>query len=137
MGPQSTGLSAKLCNNYLLAITNVATSEAFHLGSRLGLPASSLAALINSSSGRCWSSEVNNPVPGVVQGAPAGKGYEGGFGTALMRKDLRLAIESAREAGARLEMGDRAGEVYDAVEKAMKGRDFSVVYKWLEEEGWR
>ena len=87
--------------------------------------------MINGSSGRCWSSEVNNPVPGISPGAPAEKDYEGGFGVELMKKDLRLAMEEARRVGARVEMGGRAGDVYEDVEASFKGKDFSVVYKFL------
>ena len=131
LGEQGAGLSGKLANNYLLAVSNIATAEAMNLGIKWGLDPKVLGELINSSSGRCWASEVNNPVPGVVDGAPAGQGYEGGFGVSLMRKDLKLAIEAAAEAGAKLELGRRAAEVYDEVEEAEKGKDFSVVYRWL------
>lgn len=132
-GAQGTGLSAKLANNYLLAISNVATAEAMNLGIRWGLDPKVLAGVINASTGKCWPSETNNPVPGVVDGAPAGRDYAGGFGIALMRKDLGLAITAAQEAGAKLELADRAKEVYDAADKEerCKGRDFSVVYRHI------
>ena len=131
LGEQGAGLSGKLANNYLLAISNIATAEAMNLGLRWGLDPQRLGELINGSSGRCWSSEVNNPVPGVSPGAPAEKGYEGGFGIELMKKDLKLAMEEARRVGAKVEMGERAGDVYEDVEFAEKGKDFSVVYRWL------
>ena len=38
------------------------------------------------SSGRCWSSELYNPCPGVVEGIPASNDYKGGFGVTLMAK---------------------------------------------------
>lgn len=132
-GRQGTGLSAKLANNYLLAINNIATAEAMNLGMRWGLNPKVLAGVINVSTGRCWPSEVNNPVKGVVEKAPAGRDYAGGFGISLMRKDLKLAMVAAEEAGARLELARSARELYEAAEKdeACKGRDFSVVYRWL------
>lgn len=132
-GAQGTGLSAKLANNYLLAISNVATAEAMNLGIRWGLDPKVLAGVINASTGRCWPSETNNPVPGVVEGAPAGRDYAGGFGIALMRKDLGLAITAAQEAGATLELAAKAKEVYDAAdrEERCKNRDFSVVYRHI------
>jgi len=132
MGEQGAGLSGKLANNYLLAVSNIATAEAMNLGLRWGLDPHVLGELINGSSGRCWASEVNNPVAGVSPGAPAEKDYEGGFGIELMKKDLRLAMEEARRVGAKVEMGERAGDVYKDVEMAEKGKDFSVVYRWLE-----
>lgn len=132
-GGQGAGLSGKLANNYLLAINNIATCEAMNLGIRWGLDPKVLGNLINISTGRCWPSEVNNPVKGVVEGAPAGRDYSGGFGIGLMKKDLNLAISAAKEAGARLELGDRVREVYDSAEKdeRCKGKDFSVVYRYL------
>lgn len=53
---------------------------------RLGLDAKMLAHILNVSSGRCWSSEIYNPVPGVKEGVPSSNDYKGGFGTALMTK---------------------------------------------------
>ncbi|KAK5661164.1 hypothetical protein OQA88_11055 [Cercophora sp. LCS_1] len=132
-GPQGSGLAAKLANNYLLAIQNIGAAEAMNMGVKLGLDPKVLAGVINVSTGRCWSTEVNNPVPGVVGTAPAGRGYGGGFGIGLMRKDLRLAVMAAREAGARLELADKVGDVYEVVEGREGAKDFSVVYKWLKE----
>jgi 3-hydroxyisobutyrate dehydrogenase len=132
LGEPGAGVSGKLANNYMLAINNIATAEAMNLGIRWGLDPKALADLINSSTGRCWPSEVNNPVPGVVDTAPASRGYEGGFGISLMNKDLRLALEAAEQAGATLALGDEARNVYNAVEEAHRGKDFSVVYQWLQ-----
>jgi len=132
-GEQGSGLAGKLANNYLLAINNIGTCEAMNLGIKLGLDPKVLGNLINVSTGKCWPSEVNNPVNGVVQGAPASRDYSGGFGIGLMKKDLTLAIGAAKEAGARLELGDKAREVYDSAEQQpnCKGKDFSVVYRYL------
>jgi 3-hydroxyisobutyrate dehydrogenase len=132
-GVQGTGLSAKLANNYLLAINNIATAEAMNLGVRWGLDPKTLANVINVSTGKCWPSEINNPVAGVVETAPANRDYAGGFGIGLMKKDLKLAIVAADEAGARLELGGRAREVYEEAEKVenCKSRDFSVIYRFL------
>lgn len=126
-GPQGSGLAGKLSNNYLLAISNIATAEAMNLGVKLGLNRDILKDLINVSSGRCWSSEINNPIDNAT------KGFKGGFGVSLMKKDLNLAIKAAEEAGAKLEMGCKAREVYEATESDdnCKGKDFSVVYRWL------
>lgn len=133
-GPQGAGLSAKLANNYLLALTNLATAEAMNLGVSWGLDPAALARVVNASTGRCWPSEVNNPVPGVLPaGAPADRDYRGGFGISLMKKDLGLAVVAAREAGARMELADSAMAVYEKAEQddRCKGRDFSVVYRYL------
>ncbi|KAJ4151601.1 hypothetical protein LMH87_012291 [Akanthomyces muscarius] len=132
-GDQGAGLSAKLANNYLLALNNIATAEAMNLGMRWGLDPKKLAGVLNVSTGRCWPSEVNNPVRGVVETAPAGRDYSGGFGIALMKKDLRLAMVAAKEAGADMKLADAAFKVYEeaAERDDCKGRDFSVVYRYL------
>lgn len=70
----------------LLAVSMIGTSEAMNLGMSLGLDAKMIAKIINSSSGRCWSSELYNPCPGVVEGVPSNNNYQGGFMTALMAK---------------------------------------------------
>lgn len=132
-GEQGAGLSGKLANNYLLAINNIATAEAMNLGIKWGLDPKVLGNLINISTGKCWPSEVNNPVNGVVAGSPASRDYSGGFGINLMKKDLGLAIIAAQEAGARLELAPKAHEVYTAAseQEDCRGRDFSVVYRYL------
>lgn len=135
LGDPGAGLCGKLANNYLLALNNIATAEAMNLGLRLGLDGATLAAMINSSTGKCWPSEVNNPVPGVIPTSPASRGYTGGFGVSLMKKDLGLAIEAAERVGVDMEkgLGGKARAIYDEVDmdEACKGKDFSVVYKWL------
>jgi 3-hydroxyisobutyrate/3-hydroxypropionate dehydrogenase len=133
MGEQGAGLKAKLANNYLLGLNNIATCEAMNFGTKWGLDPKKLAELINTSTGKCWPSEVNNPVPFVVQDSPASKGYEGGFGVSLMRKDLKLALQAAHESGAPSVLGHEALSVYDLVEtdENCKGKDFSVVYRYL------
>lgn len=132
LGEPGSGVSGKLANNYILAINNIATAEAMNLGVRWGLDPKNLAEMINSSTGRCWPSEVNNPVPGVVETAPASRGYEGGFGVSLMHKDLRLALTAAKESGTPLTLGEPARGVYKDVEESHRGKDFSVVYQWLQ-----
>lgn len=133
LGPPTSGLKGKLANNYLLALNNIATCEAMNLGVKWGLDPTKLADMINTATGKCWPSEVNNPVPGVIEGAPAGRDYEGGFGTALMLKDLRLALQAAEEADITPFLGEKAEKLYAAVDanERCKGRDFSVVYRFL------
>lgn len=133
LGGQGAGLHGKLANNYLLALNNIATAEAMNMGIQWGLDPKALAGMINISTGKCWPSEVNNPVPGVIEGSPACRGYEGGFGIGLATKDLKLAVKAAKESNIRLALGDTAKAFYEEVETAenCKGKDFSVVYRHL------
>jgi 3-hydroxyisobutyrate/3-hydroxypropionate dehydrogenase len=132
-GPPSSGLGAKLANNYILAAMNIATCEAMNFGLRMGLDSEKLAEVINSSTGANWCSRTNNPVAGVSPGAPAEKDYEGGFGARLMRKDLRLAVEAAENVDAKIALGKEMERIYDQVvqDEKFKNKDFSVVYRWL------
>ena len=77
-GGSGTGQIAKLCNNLILGISMTAVSEAMNLGVRLGADPKTLAAIVNTSTGRCWSSDTYNPVPGVMPGVPSSRGYTGG-----------------------------------------------------------
>ncbi|KAF2396544.1 3-hydroxyisobutyrate dehydrogenase mitochondrial precursor [Trichodelitschia bisporula] len=133
MGDQGAGLKAKLANNYLLALNNIATCEAMSMGIKWGLDPKALADMINISTGRCWPSEVNNPVPGVIPTSPSSKGYAGGFGVSLMNKDLKLALKACEEFGVDVRIGPVAKQIYDAVQadENCKGKDFSVVYRYL------
>ncbi|KAJ9616664.1 hypothetical protein H2200_000383 [Cladophialophora chaetospira] len=133
VGEQGAGVAGKLANNYILAINNIATAEAMSMGLRWGIDPKVLTELINSSTGRCWPTEVNNPVPGVIEGSPASNGYEAGGTVAVIQKDLRLAMSGAEDSGVGLMLASKADEVYTAVEKVYSGKDFSIVYKWMQD----
>ncbi|EZA56099.1 3-hydroxyisobutyrate dehydrogenase, mitochondrial [Ooceraea biroi] len=133
-GDVGMGQAAKLCNNMLLAISMIGTAEAFNLGQRLGLDAKVLVDIVNSSSGRCWSSELYNPVPGILPNVPSSKNYEGGFGTTLMAKDLGLAQSAATRTQTPIPLGSLAHQVYRAViAQGYPNKDFSVVYQFCRE----
>jgi len=72
------------------------------------------------------------PVPGVGPQTPADNGYQGGFATALMLKDLRLAMEAAQAAGASVPMGHLAETLYATfAQEGHGGEDFSAIIKTL------
>jgi len=127
-GEVGTGQIAKICNNLLLAISMVGVSEAMALGDALGIDTTVLAGIINSSTGRCWSSEMYNPWPGIVETSPASRGYTGGFGAELMLKDLGLATEAARQAHQPVMLGAVAQQLYQAMsQRGEGGKDFSAI----------
>ena len=127
-GDIGTGQIAKICNNMLLGISMIGVAEAMALGNSLGIDTGILANIINSSTGRCWSSEIYNPWPGVVETAPASRGYTGGFGADLMLKDLGLATEAARAARQPVILGALAQQLYQAMSlRGEGGKDFSAI----------
>lgn len=95
-GGAGAGQAAKICNNMLLAISMIGTCEAFALGEKLGLDPQKLFDIASTSSGQCWSLTTYCPVPGPVPTSPANREYAGGFATALMLKDLKLAQSAAQ-----------------------------------------
>lgn len=95
-GAVGTGQVAKICNNLILGISMTAVAEAMALGEKLGMDPHALAGVINSSTGRCWSSEVYNPWPDICPNAPASRAYRDGFAAQLMLKDLALAVDAAQ-----------------------------------------
>lgn len=125
-GGAGNGQVAKVANNLLLGISMIGVAEAMSLGVKLGMDAEVLAGIINTSSGRCWASEVNNP----LTGAPAARGYSGGFGTDLMLKDLGLASEAARQIHQPVLLGALAQQLFQTFSNQGNGQlDFSAIVK--------
>jgi len=77
------------------------TCETFKLAEKLGLDLQTFFDISSKASGQNWSMTSYCPVPGVGPTTPADNGYQGGFASALMLKDLRLAMEAAHSVGAR------------------------------------
>jgi len=129
-GPAGNGQAAKVANNMLLAISMIGAAEAMSLGVSLGMDPKVLAGIINTSSGRCWSTDTYNPYPGVIDTAPAARGYSGGFGTDLMLKDLGLATEAARQHKQPVMLGALAQQLYQTFSNQGHGSlDFSAIIK--------
>lgn len=154
-GPSGAGLGAKICNNLVLGVQQIVVGEAMLLGRKLGLDPAVLAGVINSSTGGCWASSVNNPAPSSLpdKSPPCEKDYEGGFATALMlkagrfvarldmmsdlsRQDMELATNIAKASRSALPLGNAARDFY---EEAIRHRpdvakkDFSSVYVHLKD----
>ena len=129
-GGAGNGQVAKICNNMMLAIEMIATAEGMALAAKLGMDPKVFAGIANSSSGRCWSSDTYNPYPGVLESAPATRGYTGGFGSDLMLKDLTLVTEAAKAAKQPVMLGAAAQQLYQ-MHSAMGngGLDFSSIIK--------
>ena len=132
-GDVGAGQTAKICNNMLLGILMIGTSEAIALGVANGLDPKVLSEIMRRSSGGNWALEKYNPLPGVMEAAPASKNYAGGFGTDLMLKDLGLAQENAAAVRASTPLGGLARNLYAAHSLAGNGAlDFSSVIRMVQ-----
>jgi len=134
-GGPGAGQAAKICNNMLLAISMIGTCEAFALGEKLGLEHQKLFDIMSAASGQCWSLTTYCPVPGPVPAAPSNRDYAGGFATALMLKDLKLAQSAAQSASATTPLGAEAAQLYSLfAANGHGGTDFSGIIKMLRGE---
>jgi 3-hydroxyisobutyrate dehydrogenase len=129
-GGAGAGQAAKICNNMILGVSMIAVGEAFALAEKLGLSHQALFDVASTSSGQCWSLTSYCPVPGPVPTSPANNDYKPGFASALMVKDLTLAQDAAKAAGAATPLGKHAQEIYKAFDAAGNGGvDFSGIIR--------
>jgi 3-hydroxyisobutyrate dehydrogenase len=131
-GEAGAGQVAKMCNNMLLAIHMIGTCEALALAEKAGLSMQKFYEISSKSTGYNWSLNDYTPAPGVGAASPADNDYQGGFATALMLKDLRLAMAGAAAAGANVPLGKHAAEIYEAFDAAGNGgKDFGAIFTTL------
>lgn len=130
-GDAGAGQTAKICNNMLLAVTMIGTGEALKMADKLGLDPQKFYEISSQSTGYCWPLNDYTPLPGVGKQSPADNDYKGGFAAALMRKDLRLAMQAAENAGAVTPLGKHAADIYEEFAEESGGLDFSAVIKSL------
>lgn len=127
-GGNGAGQVAKICNNMLLSILMCGTSEALALGEKNGLDPSVLSEVMKQSSGGNWVLNGYNPWPGVMENAPASKGYQGGFLVDLMSKDLGLALDNAVTNKAAIPLGSLARNLFQFHGQQGNGKlDFSSI----------
>jgi 3-hydroxyisobutyrate dehydrogenase len=131
-GESGAGQVAKMCNNMLLAIHMIGTCEALALAEKAGLSMQKFYEISSKSTGYNWSLNDYTPAPGIGAASPADNDYQGGFATALMLKDLRLAMAGAEAAGAKVPLGQHATAIYEAFAEAGNGgKDFGAVFTTL------
>jgi len=113
IGPSGAGQVAKLVNNLLVASHLVTAGEALRLGAAAGVAPEALLPVLNGASGRSAVTEVNWPrwiIPGT---------FDSGFSAGLMRKDVGLALELARELDVPLEATGRAALLWQELREAV------------------
>ncbi len=130
-GDAGAGQAAKVCNNMVLAVQQIAIGEAFVLADKLGLSAQSLFDVITGATGNCWAVHTNCPVPGPVPTSPANNDFKPGFATALMNKDLGLAMDAVSSTGSAAPLGSHAADIYAKFATANGDKDFSAIIETL------
>eukprot|EP00878_Enallax_costatus_P038088 GHUV01043239.1.p1 GENE.GHUV01043239.1~~GHUV01043239.1.p1 ORF type:complete len:205 (+),score=65.85 GHUV01043239.1:253-867(+) len=132
-GNHGAGLAAKMCNNLVLAASMAAVAEALAVGKRLGLDPKILTQVLNSGAARCWSSEVYNPVPGVIQDdIPSNRGYKNGLATHVVNEHLQMLLEAAQTAHSPVPVAKMVQHLYDKIDhEGLGDKDFSSVYRYV------
>ncbi len=126
-GAAGAGQAAKVCNNMVLAVHQIAIGEAFVLAERLGLEHQALYDVVTGATGNSWALHTNCPVPGPVPTSPANNDFTPGFATALMNKDLGLALAALESTGTVAPLGAAAAALYDEFAQDNGGKDFSAI----------
>ena len=131
-GDSGSGQAAKLCNNMMLGISMIGTSEAFTMGQKLGLNPQTLFDIISTASGSCWALQNHLPIPGIVETAASNRGFRAGFAVAMMAKDLRLAQLAAKSVDASTPLGSTAAALYTSFEDSgNQDLDYSAIIKLI------
>ncbi len=133
-GGPGNGQAAKITNNMMLAICLQATCEGAVLAERLGLDSKTFQQLATVSSGDSWPLRTWYPIAGVVETGAVNRDFAGGFSTALLRKDVGLALQAGEGTGTDLSFASAVADRLDRViEKGWADRDCSILVKLLEE----
>jgi 3-hydroxyisobutyrate dehydrogenase-like beta-hydroxyacid dehydrogenase len=127
LGPNGAGQTVKLGMNLLLALEVNAFAESLALVTAAGVPGEKLVEVMQSSMGRSGLLDVKAPL--MLKGE-----FPASFPLRLMHKDVRLALELAREKGVTLPAGAAAyatfTQVKDAADAAKEDPDFAAVARF-------
>jgi 3-hydroxyisobutyrate dehydrogenase len=134
-GGPGNGQAAKITNNMMLAICLQATCEGAVLAERLGLDSTTFQQLATVSSGDSWALRTWYPVPGVVETAAVNRDFAGGFSTALLRKDLGLALQAGESTGTDVSFAAGVAQRLDTlVERGLSDRDCTILVTLLQDK---
>lgn len=122
-GPRGAGMRAKMINNYLSIVSNVAVAETLTAAERAGLRRETvLEVLLSTAAGQ---GHLSTTYPAQVLAGD----LEPGFMVDLAHKDLGLALQMGEELQVGLGMGEQALKTYETARRQGRGRqDWTAVY---------
>nr|WP_282597480.1 NAD(P)-dependent oxidoreductase [Rhodococcus sp. DMU1] len=128
VGPVGSGHAAKALNNLLAANGLVAAAEALVVGRKFGIDAATLLSVINAGSGRNQATETK------YENFVLSRTFDSGFAAVLMRKDIGIALDLARDMDVATPLGQTLGRIWNsAVEELAPSADQTEVVRHLEE----
>ena len=114
-GPSGSGQVVKLCNQVVVGINNLAMSEALILAAKAGVAPATMLEAVKAGAASSWA--LHNLAPRVLSGD-----FKPGFKVAHQQKDLRLALEVARDNSAPLPGTALVHQLFAALEADGFGR---------------
>jgi 2-hydroxy-3-oxopropionate reductase len=124
LGPNGAGQTVKLGMNLILAMQVDALAEALAVVTAAGVAGERLVEVLQSSMGRAALLDIKAPL--MLK-----KEYASSFPLRLMQKDMRLALELAREHGVSLPAAAAAYATYTAVKDSSKDDpDYAAVARF-------
>jgi 3-hydroxyisobutyrate dehydrogenase len=128
VGESGAGHTIKALNNMISATTLAATGEAMALGVKLGLDPNKMLDVINSSTGRSFSSDFKFPNQVLT------RNFEVGFTLDLMVKDLKIAMGMAEEEKVPMFISSASFQLWKQAWSEGKGsEDHTAIVKSIEE----
>jgi 3-hydroxyisobutyrate dehydrogenase len=129
-GDVGAGHAVKALNNLMSAAHLLASSEALIAGRRFGLDPAVMLEIINSSSGRSWSTENKWPVFVLTEK------YDAGFSARLMVKDIKLALSIEHATGVPSAASEAVVAAWEeALAELGPDADHTAIARWLESKG--
>ena len=127
-GEQGSGVGVKICNNMSLGISMIAASETLMLAKRLKMDLKKVHQIVKEASGNNWALTNYTPIPDLTDGVPSNNKYRPGFTAAMMKKDLKLAIDAATSVNANTPLGKAALKIFsDFCEEGDADTDYSGI----------
>lgn len=124
IGDIGLGDAIKIVNNLILGCNMATLSQALLLGEKLGLTYETMNKIIGSSSGNSYVFNAKMDKFIIPQN------FDGGFAVALQKKDMGLALASAKDVGVHLSMGEEAISLFEeAINMGYEKNDISVLTK--------
>ena len=108
-GPSGAGQTVKLCNQVAVAVTNMAVCEALVMATKAGVNPSTMIEAIQGGAAGSW--QLSNLAPKMVAGD-----FKPGFKVWHQQKDLRLALEVARDNALPLPATALVAQLYAIIE---------------------
>ena len=128
VGGIGAGHIAKALNNLITATSLAVTSEALAAGVKMGMDAQKLLDVINAGSGRSAASEMKFPQQILS------RRFAPGFSVAFMSKDVGIAVDMARDAGAPVQVATAVQALWQQAVKTGRGdMDHSAIALVVEE----